>query len=91
MTNLIHYAMMAVFGFMVLDFAIAFIKNLFKGTFNLTFMLDYLKDVLYYVVPLYMLNTASSIDPTGWILHLFTLILGIAVALKYLADLFKKF
>jgi hypothetical protein len=85
------YTMMAVFGLMIIDFVIAFIKNFWKGSFNLTFMLDYLKDVLFYVAPLYIIVTLSSIDPTGWIMKVFYIILGIAVSLKYLMDIVKKF
>jgi hypothetical protein len=85
------YTLMAVFGLMILDFLIAFVTSFWKGSFNLTFILDYLKDVLYYVVPLYFIVTLSPIDPTGWVLHIFYFILGFAVSLKYLIDIFKKF
>lgn len=85
------YTLWAVFGLMIIDFLIGFIKSFWKGSFTLTFVLDYLKDVLYYVVPLYIIVTISSIDPTGWILNIFYFIGGIAVSLKYLLDIFKKF
>jgi hypothetical protein len=85
------YTLWAVFGLMIIDFLIGFIKSFWKGSFTLTFVLDYLKDVLYYVVPLYIIATISSIDPTGWILNIFYFIGGIAVSLKYLLDIFKKF
>lgn len=85
------YTLMAVLGLMIIDFLIGFIKSFWKGSFSLTFMHDYLKDVLFYVVPLYFIVTLSPIDPTGWILHIFYFLLGIAVSLKYLIDIFKKF
>jgi hypothetical protein len=85
------YTLWAVFGLMIIDFLIGFIKSFWKGSFTLTFVLDYLKDVLYYVVPLYIIATISSIDPTGWILNIFYFSGGIAVSLKYLLDIFKKF
>lgn len=91
LSDWVVYTMMAVFGLMIIDFVIAFIKTFWKGSFNLTFILDYLKDVLFYVVPLYIIVTLSSIDPTGWIMKVFYMILGIAVALKYLMNIVKKF
>jgi hypothetical protein len=91
MTGWLLYTMMAVLGLMIVDFVIAFFTNLFKGSFNLTFMMDYLKDVLYYVMPLYFIGTMGSHDPTGWVLYTFYYILGIAAALKYLMGIFKRF
>jgi hypothetical protein len=84
------YTLLAVFGLMILDFIIAFIKTFWKGSFNFTFIVEYLKDVLYYVVPLYFIVILSKIDPTGWVLNIFYFILGIAVCFKYLLDIFKK-
>jgi hypothetical protein len=85
------YTLLAVFGLMIIDFLIAFFKSFWKGSFNLTLIVDYLKDVLYYIVPLYFIVTLSPIDPTGWVLTIFYFILSLAVSLKYLIDIFKKF
>jgi hypothetical protein len=91
LSDWVVYTVWAVFGLMIIDFFIGFIKSFWKGSFTLTFVLDYLKDVLYYVMPLYIILTISPIDPTGWILHIFYFIGGIAVSLKYLLDIVKKF
>jgi hypothetical protein len=91
LSNWLVYTLWAVFGLMIIDFLIGFIKSFWKGSLTLTYVLDYLKDVLFYVMPLYIIVTISSIDPTGWILNIFYFIGGIAVSLKYLLDIVKKF
>ena len=56
MTNTIEgwiiYTLWGIFGFMLIDFLIAFFKSFWEGSFGPTFVLGYLKDVLYYVLPL---------------------------------------
>lgn len=85
------YTMWAVFGLMLIDFIIAFFKSFWKGSFSPTLVLDYLKDVLYFVFPLNVILNMLSIDPTGWILIAFYFIGGIAVSIKYVMDIFNKF
>lgn len=85
------YTMWAVFGLMIIDFLIAFFRRFWEGSFDPAFALGYLKDVLYYVLPLNVILSMTSIDPTGWILVIFYFIGGIAVILKYVLDIIKKF
>ncbi|MDD9267302.1 hypothetical protein ACFPES_09745 [Paenibacillus sp. GCM10023248] len=85
------YTLWAIFGLMIVHFLISFFRTFWEGTFDFSFVLDYLKDVLYYILPLNVLVNLSSIDPTGWILVIFYFICGIAVILKYLLDFRKIF
>jgi hypothetical protein len=85
------YTLWAVFGLMSIDLLITLVKSFWKGSFNPSFVLDYLKDVLYYVFPLSIILSMLQMDPTGWILTIFYFIGGIAVAIKYLLDIINKF
>ncbi|MBD0381802.1 hypothetical protein [Paenibacillus sedimenti] len=91
LTDWMLYTMWAVFGLMIIDFLIAFFKLFWEGAFNPSFVLGYLKDILYYVFPLNVLLSLLSIDPTGWILVIFYFIGGIAIVLKYVVDIIKRF
>lgn len=85
------YTMWAVFGFMFLDFFIAFFRSFWEGTFRPALVTDYLKDVLYYVVPLNIILSMSSIDPTDWILVTAYFVGGAGVVLKYVLDSIRRF
>jgi hypothetical protein len=85
------YTLCAIFGLMIIDFLIAFFRLFWEGSFNPTFVLGYLKDVLYYVLPLNIILSMISIDPTKLILVIFYFVCGIAVILKYLLDIKRKF
>jgi hypothetical protein len=85
------YTMWAVFGLMIIDFLIAFFKSFWKGSFGPTIVLDYLKDVLYYVFPLNIIISMIPMDPTGWILVIFYFVGGLAVIIKYIIDIKGKF
>ncbi|MDN3016055.1 hypothetical protein V7161_04660 [Neobacillus drentensis] len=84
------YTMQAVFGLMILNFLIQFIQMFWKGSFDTSFVLDYLKDIVYFVLPLNLLISMNSIDPTGWIMITFYFIGGLAVVIKYLLDIKNK-
>lgn len=84
------YMMMAVFGLMIIDFLLAFFKSFWMGAFSPSIVLDYLKDIVYYVLPLNILVSMMSIDPTGWILLIFYYIGGLAVIIKYAMDIVGK-
>jgi hypothetical protein len=84
------YTLWAVFGLMILNFLIAFVQSFWAGKFDPTFVLDYLKDIVYIVFPLNMLISMFSLDPTGWILITFYFIGGIAAVVKYLLDIKNK-
>ncbi|MFF2877641.1 hypothetical protein ACFVR2_15095 [Gottfriedia sp. NPDC057991] len=87
------YTLWAVIGLMILDFVIAFIRSFWKGSFDTSFILGYLKDILYFLVPLQFLTSMFGLVPTQtrWILITFFFISGIAIVIKYLKDIFSKF
>jgi hypothetical protein len=85
------YTLLAIFGLMIIDFLIAFFRSFWEGNFDPTFVLGYLKDVLYYVLPLNIILSMIPIDPTRLILVIFYFVCGIAIILKYLLDIKRKF
>lgn len=85
------YTLWGVLGLMSLDLLIQLLKSFWKGSFNLSFVLDYLKDVLYYVMPLTVLLSLFDMDPTGWVLVIFYFLGGLAVVVKYLTDIIHRF
>ncbi len=85
------YTMWAVFGLMILDLLLGFLKSFWKGTLTSDLILGYLKDVLYYVVPLNFIISMFPIDPTGWILIVFFFVGGLGVIIKYVLEIIKKF
>ncbi|WP_088067335.1 hypothetical protein [Gottfriedia luciferensis] len=85
------YTIWAIMGLMILDFVIAFIRSFWKGSFGTSFILGYLKDILYFIFPLKFLISMFPLDPTGWILIAFYFVGGIAVVIKYLKDIVSKF
>lgn len=90
LTDWMIYTMWAIFGLMIIDFIIAFSKSFWEGSFNTTF-LGYLKDILYYVLPLNIIISMIPIDPTGWILVIVYFVGGISVILKYVLDIKRRF
>lgn len=91
LTDWMIYTMWAIFGLMIVDFLIALFRSYWKGSFDPGFVLDYLKDILYYILPLNIIISMSSIDPTGYILAAFYFIGGVAVILKYVLDIKRRF
>jgi hypothetical protein len=85
------YTLWGVLGLMSLDLLIQLLKSIGKGSFDLTFVLDYLKDVLYYVMPLTVLLSLFDLDPTGWALVIFYFLGGLAVIVKYVTDIIHRF
>jgi hypothetical protein len=85
------YAMYAVLGLMMLDVLIALFQSFRKGTFKPSFVLDYLKDVLFYIFPLNVVVSLLPIDPTGWILMMFYFLGSFAIIIKYITDIKDKF
>ena len=85
------YTLWGIFGFMLLDFLIAFFKSFWQGSFGPTIVLGYLKDVLYYVLPLNVLLSMISFDPTGYTIVVFYFIGGLAIMAKYVLDIIRRF
>ncbi|WP_219838397.1 hypothetical protein [Paenibacillus sp. R14(2021)] len=86
----IVYTMWGVFGFMILYFTLAFARSFWIGTFETTF-LGCLKDILYYIVPLNVILSMVSIDPTHWTLIVLYFIGGASVMIKYITDIVRSF
>ncbi len=85
------YTVWAIFGLMIIDFLIVLFQSFWQGSFHPTFILGYLKDILYYILPLNILVSMSSIDPTGYALLVFYFIGGLAVIIKYVLDIKSRF
>lgn len=85
------YTVWAIFGLMIIDFLIVLFRSFWQGSFDPGFVLGYLKDILYYILPLNLIISMSSFDPTGFILVTFYFIGGIAVIIKYLVDIKRRF
>lgn len=85
------YTLWALFGFMMLDFLIAFAQSFWRGSLHPNVALVYLKDMLYYVLPMNLLMSLISIDPTGWIFVIGYFIGGLAVISKYVLDIISRF
>jgi hypothetical protein len=87
----IKYTLWGVFGFMIIDFVIAFSKSFWEGSFKQTSFLPYLKDILFYVYPLYFLISIVSLDPTEWTLITLYFIGGLSLIVKYVIDIIDRF
>ncbi|HBZ82096.1 MULTISPECIES: hypothetical protein [Brevibacillus] len=85
------YTIWAIFGLMMIDFLIVLFRSFWAGSVNPSFVLGYLKDILYYVLPLNIIVSMIVIDPTGYILVVWYFICGLAVIVKYLLDIIKRF
>ncbi len=85
------YTIWAVFGLMIIDLLITLFRSFWQGSFHPSSVLEYLKDILYYILPLNVIVSMTSIDPTEWTLVVLYFVGGIAVILKYVWDIVKKF
>ncbi|QHW34702.1 hypothetical protein GZH47_30510 [Paenibacillus rhizovicinus] len=83
------YTMWGVFVFMILDFVIAFARSFWAGTFDTTFI-GYLKDIVFYVVPLNFILTMTPIDPSHYTLVTLYFIGGASVIIKYVVDIVRR-
>jgi hypothetical protein len=84
------YTMLIVLGLLWLDFLFAFFHSLMNGKFNLLIILEYLKDMLFYVFPLMMIVNMIPLDPFEWILKIIYLIASIGVMAKYVVAISNK-
>lgn len=85
------YTVWAIFGLMIIDFLIVLFQSFWQGSFHPSFILGYLKDILYYILPLNILVSMTSIDPTGYTLLTFYFIGGLAAIIKYVLDIKSRF
>ncbi|WP_018758225.1 hypothetical protein [Paenibacillus terrigena] len=90
LTGWMLYTMWVLFGLMGLSFLLGLYRALVDKKFSSSLVLDYLKDVLYYVLPLFVLANVVSLDYTGYLLLGAYYVGAFGVALKYLGDMKKK-
>lgn len=91
LTGWMLYTMLVVLGVMWLDFLISFVRSLIRGSVNLTLVLDYLKDMIFYILPLFLLVSLIPLDPVGWIFSVFFAIGSLGVFLHYLKHIGQSF
>ncbi|MGP7817276.1 hypothetical protein ACTXGU_09015 [Niallia sp. 01092] len=84
------YAVWAVFGFMLLDFLFGLFKSFVTWKLSPEIITNYLKDILYFVIPLITLTSLFPIDPTGWILLIFYYICSVGIIWMYIIRLIDK-
>lgn len=90
LTHWMEVAMWVVMGSMALDMLIGMFKSMSGGKLSMELVLGYLKDMVYYVLPLFMLAGLSAMDNTGWILLAGYYLGSLAVVVKYLMDMKAK-
>lgn len=91
LTDWMIYTILGVFGLMMIDLLIVLCRSFWAGSFHPNLVLGYLKDVLYYVFPLNIIVSMTPIDPTGWTFVIFYFVGGLAIMIKYVMDIFKRF
>lgn len=90
LTGLMLYAMWLVLGVMGLSFVVDLFKSLTSGTFSSSTILTYLKDLLFYVFPLFLLSNMMPLDHTDFIIKIAYYIGALGVVYKYVSVYFKK-
>ncbi|MFC5451919.1 hypothetical protein [Paenibacillus aestuarii] len=89
LTGMMLYAMWVVLALMGLNFLMGLYNSFKASDFSGSTIVGFLQDLLFYVLPLFMLANMMSLDPTGWIIKIAYYVGAIGVALKYMAG-FKK-
>lgn len=90
LTLWMEVALWVVMGSMAANVLVDLFKMVTGGKFSTDFVLGYLKDMMYYVLPLLLLAGLSLMDVTGWIVLVGYYLGALAVLLKYLMDLKGK-
>ncbi|WP_127529521.1 hypothetical protein [Paenibacillus kobensis] len=90
LTDWMLYSLWIVLGFMALDFLAGLYKSLRTSKFSPSLILDYLQDMLYYVLPLLLLASLSALDKTGWLVSVGYYVGALGLVLKYLLSLKSK-
>lgn len=85
------YTLWVLFGFMIADFLVAFCRAFWVGSLHPNLVLAYLKDILYYVMPMNVIMSLIPLDPTGWVFIIGYFVSGFAVILKYMLDIISRF
>lgn len=90
LTYWMEFALWVVLGAMAVDFLIGLFKSITGGKLSYELVLRYLKDIVYYVLPLLVLAALSYMDSTGWIVLVGYYIGALAVFVKYVMDMKAK-
>lgn len=90
LTGWMLYSLWIVLGLMALDFLAGLYSSLRVGEFSPDLILGYLKDMLYYVFPMLLLASISTLDSTGWLMLVAYYVGAFGIALKYLLALKSK-
>lgn len=90
LTHWMEVAMWVVMGSMAVDFLVGLYKSLTGGKISHVTVLGYLKDIVFYVLPLFVLAGISAMDTTGWIVLVGYYAGALAVVVKYLTDIKAK-
>ncbi|CAM3909063.1 hypothetical protein COLU111180_13810 [Cohnella lubricantis] len=91
LTYWMEVALWVVLGAMAADFLAGLFRMLTNSSLSFEPVLGYLRDILYYIVPLLVLASLATMDTTGWIVLVGYYIGALAVFFKYLRDLRAKF
>lgn len=92
LTHWMEVALWVVLGSMAVDFLVGFFRSL-QGNKLVNAneaVLVYLREIVVYVLPLFMLAGIASMDETGWIVKAAYYIGALAVVIKYLKDIKAK-
>ncbi|WP_219837360.1 hypothetical protein [Paenibacillus sp. R14(2021)] len=84
LTDWMLYSMWVVLAAMGLNFLLGLYKALKAGMFSSDLITAYLKDLLLFVFPLFMLSNMTAFDGTGWVMNTAYYVGALGVVLKYL-------
>jgi len=84
------YTLWAVLALLLLDFLVGLVRSFIAKTFSSNLVVEYLRNVLYHILPLLVMISLFPIDPAGWILLVFYYIAGLALILHYLTEIKNK-
>ncbi|SEM90766.1 hypothetical protein [Paenibacillus sp. OV219] len=91
LTDWMQYSMWVVLGMMGLNFLLGLYKGLMAGSMTSDMFTMYLKDMMYYVLPLFLMaNMDASFDSSGWIMLTAYYVGAFGVVFKYFMDLKNK-
>ncbi|CAN7530001.1 MULTISPECIES: hypothetical protein [unclassified Paenibacillus] len=90
LSGLMLYAMWLVLGVMGLSFVVDLFKSFSSGTFSSSTITNYLRDLLYFVFPLFLLSNMMPLDHTDFIIKIAYYIGVVGVLYNYVGGYFKK-
>ncbi|NQX57283.1 hypothetical protein [Paenibacillus qinlingensis] len=90
LSGLMLYAMWLVLGVMGLSFVVELFKSFSTGTFSSSTITNYLRDLLYFVFPLFLLSNMMPLDHTDYIIKIAYYIGVLGVLYNYVGGYFKK-